>query len=178
MIRKLVATDENTATVILRLVLGVVLFRARRAENAGLVRRLGFFRHHGLLYRHNAHPCSARLPGDCGGVFRWARPHSGTRHPNRSVRNRLSSRRIKRSSSRRGPTLNSFSARPSRTSTISSSAPTRFTPRLPRCAMHKRTLQRCGRGSFKKGACKHTRSGLAHQPWALRLESAPDLVTM
>ena len=58
-------------------------------------------------------------------------------------------------SSRRGPTLNSFWARPSRTSTISSSAPTRSTRRPPRCAMPSRTFCRYGRASFKKAVCKH-----------------------
>jgi len=74
---------------------------------------------------------------------------------------RLSSRRATRSSSRRGRTLNSFSARPSRTRTISSSARTRSTQRPPRCARLRRTSRGFGRASFKKAACDAELSTIA-----------------
>jgi redox-sensitive bicupin YhaK (pirin superfamily) len=71
-----------------------------------------------------SHQAPYRFPTSCGAAT-W----------------RLSSHRAKRSSSRRGATLNSFSARPPRTSMTSSSALTRSTRRTPRCAMPKRTYR-------------------------------------
>ncbi len=89
-----------------------------------------------------SHPAPSRFPASWGAAS-W----------------RLSSRRTTLWSSRRGLTPNSFSARPSRTSTISSSAPTRSTQHPPRCAMPKRTSRRSARGSFRKAVCSNARSG-------------------
>ena len=68
------------------------------------------------------------------------------------------SRRAKPWSSRRGLTPNSFSARPCRTSTISSSAPIRSTQHPLRCATLKRTSPRSARGWFGKAVCRNARS--------------------
>ena len=92
-------------------------------------------------YGRPSHPARYRFPTSCG-TGTW----------------RLSSRLAKRSSSRRGPTLNLCSARPSRTSTISSSAPTRSTQRPPRCAMPGCIFRRFGHAWFKKAVCKGRRS--------------------
>ena len=67
---------------------------------------------------------------------------------------RLSNRRTERSSSKPGPTLNSFSDRRFHTSTILSLVLIRSTQRQPRCATPRRTFRHCGRASFKTVAFK------------------------
>src|SRR3989442_13907887 len=58
---------------------------------------------------------------------------------------------------------NSFSARPSRTITISSSAPTQYIRAPLRCAKPRRESRRSARVSFKKADFKHSQSERASQ---------------
>ena len=56
---------------------------------------------------------------------------------------------------------NSFSARPSRTITISSSAPIQYTRAPLRCARPRRESRRSARVSFKKADFRHLQSPVA-----------------
>ena len=81
MIRRLLVTDDSTATAILRLVLGLVFFAHGAQKMLGWFGGYWVLRHDGFLHGPYAYPGSARLLSDRGGVFRWAGADPGTPQP-------------------------------------------------------------------------------------------------
>jgi len=65
MIRKLIATDNDTATTILRLALGVIFFAHGAQKMLGWFGGYGLYRHDGLLHRSHAHSGPTRISGHC-----------------------------------------------------------------------------------------------------------------
>jgi hypothetical protein len=85
MVRRLIGTDSDTATTILRLVLGVASSRTA-PKRAGLVRRLRFQRDYGLLHRRNAHSSAIRVPGPRRRILWRPGPHLRIPDADRGVR--------------------------------------------------------------------------------------------
>src|SRR6267142_6325609 len=81
MIRKLLATDDNTATLILRLVLGIVFFAH------GAQKMFGWFGGWGYSATMNVFIGMMHIPAPLA-FLRRARTNSGLAHADRSVRDR------------------------------------------------------------------------------------------